>query len=355
VFQILFPDARFQGLPTIEAASLDQPNDFRLHVFHERSDGLVNRLPAKILAECDAMVVYHKVQVDRALLATARNCRLVVRAGVGFNNIDLMECGRRGIPVCNVPDYGISEIADHTVALMLTLVRGVVAHDNRLRKDLRSGWSYEGISSIRRIRGSVIGLIGFGRIGIAVAERILGFGVNIVWCDPYISSSANLPDVIRSNQNVRRVENLRDLLAISDIVSLHLPLTSESNSLINAATMANMKNDAILINTSRGSIVDTKALLDALRNQKLAAAALDVLPHEPADLSDPLVAAWIADEPWLQHRLLITPHAAFFSPEGYRELREKSMQTVIAFLRHGQLKNCVNQKELSVGYRSNSQ
>ncbi len=179
MLHIVYPDARFSDDGDIERAMLGSRSDVDIRIFHEQPDGS-SPVPAATFAQCDALVVYHKLKIDDALLDRAPRCRLIVRAGVGLNNIALGVCGARGIPVCNVPDYGIHEIADHTIALLLTLVRGTAAYNGRLRADPANGWKFDGVAPVRRIWGSVLGIAGLGRIGTAVAARAAGFGMKIV-------------------------------------------------------------------------------------------------------------------------------------------------------------------------------
>jgi lactate dehydrogenase-like 2-hydroxyacid dehydrogenase len=333
MLRIVYPDARFSDEGDIERTMLGGRSDVDLCIFHEQPDGS-SPVPAATFAQCDALVVYHKLKIDDALLDRVPRCRLIVRAGVGLNNIALGACGARGIPVCNVPDYGIHEIADHTISLLLTLVRGTAAYNDRLRADPVSGWTFEGIAPVRRIWGSVLGIAGLGRIGTAVAERAAGFGMKILHFGG------------KAHAGFERVDSLEALLARSDVLSLHLPLKQGTDGMIDAAAVAMMKPGLILINTARGRLIDTTAVHEGLRSGRIAAAGLDVLPAEPPDLSDPLIAAWKAGEPWIRDRLVITPHAAFFSSAGFSELRRSSMQTALSFLCDGELRNCVNEPEL---------
>jgi lactate dehydrogenase-like 2-hydroxyacid dehydrogenase len=286
------------------------------------------------VARCDALVVYHKLTVDNALLDRAPRCRLVVRAGVGLNTINLKACAARGVAVCNVPDYGTHEVADHTIALMLALMRGISAYHARLRAEPLHGWHYDGVAPVRRIFGSVMGIAGLGRIGTAVAERAVGFGMRIIYFGG------------EHHDGFERVCSLADLLRRSDVLSLHLPLTDNTRCTIDAAAVAMMKRDLILINTARGQLIDSAAVCEGLRSGQLASVGLDVLPAEPPDLSDPLISAWQAGEEWIRDRILIMPHAAFFSEAGLMDLRQRSLSIALSFLRHRELRNCVNEQEL---------
>nr|WP_281413550.1 C-terminal binding protein [Microvirga antarctica] len=294
------------------------------------------------MREADAIVnCRSRHQLPAAVIDTLERAQIVVQAGVGFNHIDVEACARKGIPVCNTPDYGTMEVADHAIALMLSLTRGVTTYNNRLlsRDD---SWSTAElpIAPVRRMARQVFGVIGLGRIGTAAALRARAFQMDIVFFDPYVPAGQELA------LGFRRADSLAALLAEADIVSLHCPLTSETHGLISRDTIAAMKPGAILVNTARGGIVDLDAVEHGLRSGALCAAALDVLPHEPMDRRHPLIAAWSAGEKWLEGRLVLTPHAAFYTPESLADMRRLSMLAAVEFLGTGRLRSCVNLKAL---------
>jgi lactate dehydrogenase-like 2-hydroxyacid dehydrogenase len=267
--------------------------------------------------------------------------RIVVQAGVGFNHIDVAACAQRGIPVCNTPDYGTMEVADHAIALALALARGVVVYNQRLLVS-DDAWSTFALPlpPIRRLRGRVFGIVGLGRIGLATALRARAFGLDIAFHDPYLSPGTELA------LGFARSPTLAELLERCDFVSLHCPLTAETAHLIDDRAIAALKPGAVLINTSRGGVVDLDAVERGLRSDRLCAAALDVLPVEPLDRSHPLLAAWTRREAWLEGRLVLTPHAAFYTPESLVDMRRLSMLTVSEYLFHGRLRACVNLESL---------
>lgn len=275
------------------------------------------------------------------LIAEMTDTRIVVQAGVGYDHIDLDACARRGIPVCNTPDYGTMEVADHAMALTLDLMRGTTAYNNRLlvRDD---SWNTKSlpVAPVRRLSGQVYGIIGLGRIGMAVSMRARAFGLDVVFHDP------NLPPGAELGAGLRRADRLEELLEQSDIVSLHCPLNESTRSIIDVETVGRMKPGAILVNTSRGGTMNLDAVEAGLRSGQLSAAGLDVLPEEPLNRSHPLLAAWSAREPWLEGRLIITPHAAFFTPESLRDMRRLSTLAAVQYLREGRLRSCVNSEEL---------
>jgi len=265
------------------------------------------------------------------------NCKIILRLGVGYDNLDVAAWAARGVPVCNVPDYGTSEVADHAVTLMLTLARGVVHYQEKLRSDPVGNWGWApGPRMMRRLRGGVFGIIGFGRIGMAAARRARGFDMDIVFYDPH------LPNGVELGFGCRRVHSVTELMAQSDAVSLHAPSSDETRHIIDAKALAAAKAELILVNTARGPLVDLDALYDALKSDKIGGAALDVFPSEPPTPLPRLLAAWRDGEAWLRDRLLVTPHAAFFSPPANLDIRRKAAECLLTFLRDGRLTNCVN-------------
>ena len=283
----------------------------------------------------DAIVLRH-VPIRAQAVPHLKRAKIVVRNGVGFDVVDLKACGEAGIAVCNVPDYGTTEVADTAIAMILTFARGTAALDSALRANIETGWTHVHNVTARRLRGASCGVIGMGRIGTAAALRARAFGMDVAFYDPYLPNGAELAF------GFRRSRTLADLLGTSDVITVHAPLTAETRSMIDASAVAAMKPGAYLVNTARGPICDTAALLEGLRSGRLAAVGLDVLPSEPATLDDPLVAAWHANEPWLLGRVLLNPHSAFYSPDSFVDLRRKAIETAYFYLRDGTLQNCVN-------------
>lgn len=288
---------------------------------------------------CDAAVVA-RVFIDAAAVPHLKRCRIVVRHGVGYDSVDLQACGAAGIPVCNVPDYGTTEVADSAMAMMLSFARGTTALNNALRRDLKANWTHLPNVTGRRLRGCTFGVIGLGRIGTAAALRARAFGMDVMFYDPHLPVGAELAF------GFQRAGSLADLLAGADVISIHAPLNDATRNMIDAAAVAGMKPGAYLISTARGEICDTAALLDGLRSGRLAAVGLDVLPREPGSLDDPLVAAWHEDAEWIRGRVLLGPHAAFYSPASMTDLRTKAARTVQLWLTERQLINCVNAQYL---------
>ena len=326
---ILFPDSRSSELD-IERG-ITGPDVVMLNPRKDRFDAI----DISAWESCDGIVVA-RIPIDAAVIAHLKRTRIVVRNGVGFDIVDLEACGQAGIAVCNVPDYGTTEVADSALAMMLAFARGTAACDAALRADLKGGWTHVHNVTARRLRGACFGVIGFGRIGTAAALRARAFGMQIAFYDPALPNGAELAF------GFTRARTLAELLGLADVVTIHAPLTDETRAMINASAIAAMKPGSYLINTARGPICDTSALLEGLKSGKLAAVGLDVLPNEPATLNDPLVAAWRANEPWIRGRMLLNPHAGFFSPDAFVDLRRKAIETAYYYLRDGKLANCVN-------------
>jgi phosphoglycerate dehydrogenase-like enzyme len=340
---VLVPDALFEDDALIERGVLG--DDIEIAVYHEQN---ADRIPDERWRTADALIVYYGMPIDRAVIERLAGCRILVRAGVGYDHIDIAACGARRIPVCNVPDYGTTEVADHAIALMLGLARGLVSYHARLLADPHAGWHWAGAPLVRRLRGARFGVVGLGRIGTAAARRAHGLDMEISFYDPYV------PDGVDLAQGYRRAASLEALLGEADVVSLHCPLTPESANLIDGRMLDAFKPGAFLINTARGGLVDLDALGLALREGQLSGAGLDVLPMEPPDPSHPLIQAFRRREPWLDGRLLLTPHIAWLSSDGRADLRRKSAETVRDYLLGQRLRNCINQAALeAAGQRVN--
>jgi phosphoglycerate dehydrogenase-like enzyme len=337
-FHILFPDQIHEGALDLEQEIAGA--DAALDLHHTSS---IDQIPEAAWAAADGIVVYHLMALDEKAAALAKRCRIVVRAGVGFDHVDLEAWGRRGVPVCNTPDYGTTEVADSAIGYMLAFARGVAAYDEMLRTDPVGNWDYKLAPAMLRLRGARFGVIGFGRIGTAAALRASAFGMEVAFYDPYRPNGVELP------HNFQRCRTLAELLGSSDVVSIHTPLTAETRGMIGAKAVAAMKRGAILINTARGPICNLDALYDGLKSGHLLAVGLDVLPEEPANSNERLIAAWQKQEGWICGRLMVAPHAAFFSAPAFRDIRTKSMQTVMLYLRDGVLQNCVNLAGLKKG------
>lgn len=287
------------------------------------------------LDDADAVMIYHYLRLDGEQIERLRNCKVIVRPGVGYDNIDIAAARRRGIPVCNVPDYGTEEVADSALAMALSLARGTHFLNSRLRRGI-GAWNVDQAAPIQRLRGRVFGIIGCGRIGAAAALRAKAFGFDVVVYDP------PLRDGVEKSLGVRRVDSLEALLQRSHVVSLHCPLTSETRGMIGAAELALMPQGAILVNTARGGVVDTAAVVAALADGQLAGAGIDVLEQEPPPEDSPVLRAWRDPAHPAHDRLLLNPHSAYYCDQGSEEFRTKGAQEVLRALQGRPLRNQVN-------------
>jgi len=282
--------------------------------------------------DADALIVFHEISLPAETIQRLRRCRVIVRGGVGFDNVDLAAAAERGIPVCNVPDYGVDEVADHAMALALALNRGLVPVERSLRQKLQP-WDKRAVEPISRLAGQTFGILGLGRIGAATAMRAKSFRMRVIACDPFLRPG------LEKSLDVPLVD-FDTLLRESDILSLHTPLTDQTRNIINAEAFARMKPTAILVNTSRGAVVDLDALASVLTQGNLFGAGIDVLPVEPATTDSALVRLW-REERTQPINLIITPHTAFYSESGLEEIRVKSAQEIARALRGQPLRNRV--------------
>ena len=267
----------------------------------------------------DAVIIYHLLTLRQESIDLLKQCRIIVASGVGFDNVDHLYARQRNIAVANVPDYGTEEVADTAIGMVLALTRGISYLNSYLRDD-PSDWSHYSSVPAHRLRGRVLGIVGFGRIGTAMGLRAKALGMDVVFYDPYV------PDGRDKSIGVRRAETLEQLLAGVHALSLHCPLTAETRHMIDAEAIAKMPHGAFLVNTSRGDVVDTRAIPSAIASGQLKGAAIDVLKDEPPLKDDPLITAWRDPQHPAYHRVIINPHAAFYSEQGVQYLRRRGAQ-----------------------------
>ena len=279
---------------------------------------------ACLAADVDAIMT-NWAKVPREVIEASDRLKIVSRLGIGLDNIDVAAATARRVPVTNVPDYCLIEVAEHALALLLSLARKVVYYRDQTREgryELQAG------PELRRIEGQTLGIVGMGNIGQRLAEKAVALGMKV------------LATVRTRRPSMPGAEycSFDELLERSDYVSLHLPLTAETKRLMGAAQFARMKPTAYLINTARGGLIDNAALAEALQTGQLAGAALDVQDPEPPDLSV---------SPWNDPRVVVTPHAAFVSRESLLNLRERPARQVAAGLRGERPENVVNPEVLA--------
>lgn len=265
-----------------------------------------------LAADVDAILTCW-APVTSAVLEAAPRCRTVARYGVGLDNIDVGRATELGIVVTNVPDYCLDEVSDHAAALILAQMRHIVPF---ARQTAGGAWDNRAFGPMRRVRGSTLGLVGFGAIARRLAAKMQGFGMRVLAFSPELAPGSIV-------DGVEAVGTLHDLMSASDVISVHVPLTPETRGLIGADELAVMRSSAYLVNTSRGPVVDPVALVAALEARQLAGAALDVLTVEPPEAGNHLVG---------RTDVILTPHAAFDSHESVEELQFKAATNVLDVL-----------------------
>jgi len=275
------------------------------------------------LYAAEVLILWHNIELREPDLRRLERCRAIVRNGVGFDSVDVETAAALGIPVCNVPDYGTEEVADHALALTLALCRQLLPLHAEARK---LSWSIPVARKLKRLRGRCFAVLGLGRIGTAAALRAKAFGFDVAFYDPYLPPGAD------KALGVRRADTLEELLRQADVLSIHCPLNDETRHLVGAPQLAAMKREAFLVNTARGAVVDKAALLRALDKGALAGAGLDVIEGEPG------LSRKEADTP----NLILTCHAAFCSVESKRDLRRSAGRIARAALRGDPLPTRVN-------------
>lgn len=247
--------------------------------------------------------------VDEAMIDSLPDLRVVGRFGLGLDAIDVGAASRRGIAVVNSGDYATEEVAVHTVGLVLALVRQIVGHDSNLR---RGGWlDRDVMRGMRRLSELTAGVVGLGKIGCRVANMLSGLGMDVVGYDP-------APSVC----DVRRADSLVSLLEMSDVITLHVPLTDRTRDLLGRAEIGSLRQGALIVNCSRGGVMDYEALVEGLASGDLGGAGLDVFPGEPS----------VDERLRAMSNVVLTPHVAYYSPHAIRDARERTIRGVLAVL-----------------------
>jgi len=283
------------------------------------------KTPAEVMVasrDADALLVQW-APVNAEVIAALAHCRIIVRYGIGVDNVDLAAARARDIPVCNVPDYGVHEVAEHAVALTLALVRQLPQIEARLRSGT---WKITPDRPMSSLRDTTFATAGFGRIARTAHAMMRGFGGKRIAYDPFV------PADVMAMEGVEKVE-LADLFTRADLLSLHLPLTAETKHFVNAGRMAEMKKTAIIVNTARGPLIDTAALAEALQQGVIAGAGIDVFEQEPLPATHPLRTAPGA---------LLTSHVAWYSESSIPRLQRLAAEEAVRGLRGEPMKNHVN-------------
>ena len=281
---------------------------------------------AALAADAD-LILFCFAKVTGNVLRAATRCVAACRYGIGVDNVDLAAATGAGIVVTNVPDYCIDEVGDHALGMILALNRRFVPHDRSVKA---GGWSEVVLDRpMHRTRGATLGIVGFGRIGRSVAAKASAFGMETVACDPALASGRTAGGV--------EIAGLDEVLARSDFVTVHTPLTAETEGMIGARELAMMKPGAIIVNCARGGIIDEAALARALARGHLAGAGLDVLGTAPPSPDHPLLGL---------ENVIVTPHTAFFSQASTIELERRTAEEAVRVLRGEMPEHLVNPEVL---------
>lgn len=261
--------------------------------------------------------------ITQGVIAKLGRCKVIVRLGIGVDNVDVRAATAKGIPVCNVPDYCLDEVTDHTISLALTLARQIPFVDRRVRA---RKWQITPDAPMPAFRDMTYSTVGFGRIAQVVHERVCAFGFRRIAYDPYVSEDAF------ERLGVQRV-SLHEAFSLADIVSLHCPLTDDTRHMVDAARLRQMKPSAILVNTARGGLVDTVALAEGLDAAEIASAGLDVFEEEPLPQEHPIRSCAHA---------VLTSHVAWYSERSVPELQKRAAEEIVRGLLGDRLRNCIN-------------
>jgi len=317
---------------------LSPPANIEKKIFGTKAEIIISQannsseIQDNIWNSVNAVLAFDKIKFDKNLLDKMNLCKVIVRVGVGFDNVDLDYAKIKKITVCNVPDYGVDEVADHAIGFLLMLSRGMKEYVNNVEK---RNWTRENDMPIR-LKGKNIGIIGLGRIGTAVARRAKVLGLHVIFYDPYIKEGFD------KSYGFQKVSSLKELSLKSDFVSIHTPINKETFHLINDSFFSNLKKGSFIINTARGDLIDINSLEKFMKNDVVKGAALDVLPLEPNTDNQKLIVALEKSEPWIKNRIIVTPHVAFYSPESFIEMREKASKEALRVLQNMKPLNPVN-------------
>jgi D-3-phosphoglycerate dehydrogenase len=277
----------------------------------------------QLCSEADGVITQF-ARVNAEVIGAMKRARVIVRYGIGVDNVALDAAREGGIPVCNIPDYCLNEVADHTLAFILAATRQIVSHTARLRA---GKWGMATpLAAMKALCHLTVGVMGFGRIGREVVHRLVPFKCAVVVFDPVVAPA----EIEKAGA---RAASFQDILQTADVLTLHCPSTPQTRKLMNRDALGKLKPGAILVNAGRGDLVDESALIEALGNGRLAAAALDVFEQEPVAADNPLLNA---------PNLILSPHIAAISPLAVRTLRETATNLVVKALRGQALPNIVN-------------
>ncbi|MEA5010111.1 MAG: C-terminal binding protein [Angelakisella sp.] len=280
----------------------------------------------RVCRDADAIIVQY-AEITKSVIDTLQNCKMIIKYGIGVNNIDVDAASQKGIYVCNCPDYGIDEVANHAIALLFSLIKKLPI----IQKAFRSGdWGNSSLVPLYRLSGQKLGLVGLGRIPMSVAKKMAGFNVEILGYDPYLSQEA-------ADQAGIKLVDFDTLCRECDIISIHCPLVPETTHIFNKDTFSKMKKSAFLINTARGPVINEQDLIEALEQGQIAGAGLDVFEKEPLEQTSKLLQ---------MDNVICTPHIAWYSEEAINNLQKNVALEVVNTLKTNNPWNAVNKNKL---------
>lgn len=279
-----------------------------------------------LVKDADAIITQY-ADIDRQVIESLEHCKMIIKYGIGVNNIDCRAAGEKGIYVCNVPDYGVHEVSDQAVTMILCLGKKL----EPLQEDLRRGkWGYGGIVPVKRFTECRAGLIGFGRIPQMVCRKLQAFGMEILVYDPFVD------DAVIEAAGASRA-SVEEICRNADFISVHCPLTEETRHMIGEKEFAMMKPECCIVNTARGGVVDEQALIGALNEGRIAGAGVDVFEEEPVSVYHPLLH---------MENVIATPHSAWYSETAITTLQRKAAEEVVNVLQGNEPFHCVNRQYL---------
>ncbi len=280
-------------------------------------------------SDCDA-IINTRAKVTERILSSLKKCQLIVRTGIGVDTIDLKAAAKYGIKVANVTEYCINEVADHAFGLFITLARKIVFLNSQVKSGI---WKAANAGYVPRLQNSTFGIFGFGNIAKTLAKRVKGFDMKVIAYDPYVSKETF------EISGVKKADSLEDVFSNADAVSLHVPLTEETRNIVNIDMLKKMKHTAIIINTSRGPLINEDDLIFSLENKIISGAGLDVLNEEPLNPSNRLA---------VMDNVIITPHAGYYSNESFGQLKILAAEECVRVLSGEEPKHWYNKKDFII-------
>ena len=278
------------------------------------------------------LIVVNMVKMPESLISRLEKCKVLIRHGIGYDNVDVPACTKNGIIFAYMPDYCVADVAEHAIALILACGRKVVASRKTLDGSSASGqWDFSGLFPMYRMEGKTLGILGLGRIGSRVFQKLKSFGFKLIGCDPLLSEER------RAELEGLEWVDQETLFKSADYITVHTPLTDATRHIVGAETLALMKKTAYVINTSRGPMVDAEALAQAVKHGKIAGAAIDVYDVEPPPTDHPLFGV---------ENIILTPHIGWASDEAGWDIRKKILDDIIAFSEGRNPRSVVNTEVL---------